>query len=132
MKLSQASKFLVLGLAILLAASAFAESKGVLQLSDKVMVNGQPLAAGQYSVRWNGDGPKVELSIVKNNKVVATVPAHVVTLPDAPINNSAVLSQGTDGNKNLTQVRFGGKRQALAIGEESASMGSSSGSGTSN
>lgn len=127
MKLSQVSKLLVLGLAVLLAASAFAESKGALQLSDKVMVNGQPLAAGQYSVRWNGDGPKVELSIVKNNKVVATVPARFVTLPEAPINNSAVLSQGADGNKVLTQVRFGGKRQALAIGEESASMGTSSG-----
>ena len=74
----------MLGLALLLASSAFAATKASLQLSNPVMVNGTKLKPGDYKVEWEGTGPNVELSIMQGKNVVAKVPAHVVELQRPP------------------------------------------------
>ena len=43
MKISKISKGLLLGLALLLATTAFAANKGTLQVSDPVTVNGKQI-----------------------------------------------------------------------------------------
>ena len=78
MKFTKGLKGLLLGLALLLATSAWASNKGSIELLDNVIVGGQQLKAGEYSLRWEGNGPNVELSILKGNKVVATTPAHLM------------------------------------------------------
>jgi len=81
MKFANVSKGLLLGLALLLATSVFAATnKGSMQLVDPVTVSGKQLPAGDYSVKWDGSGPNVELSILKGNKVVATTPARLIDL----------------------------------------------------
>jgi hypothetical protein len=123
MKFANVSKGLLLGLALLLATSAFAAAnKGSMQLVDPVTVSGKQLPAGDYSVKWDGSGPNVELSILKGNKVVATTPARVIDLSQKPTGDAAVVQQNGDGSKALTEIHFGGKKYALAIGNESASM----------
>jgi hypothetical protein len=122
MKFGNISKGLLLGLALVLATSAFAANKGSVQLMDTVTVSGKQLPAGDYSVRWDGNGRDVELNILKGNKVVATTPAHVVDLSQKPNGDSAVVQRNSDGSNALTQIQFGGKKYALAIGNESASM----------
>ena len=75
MKFVNISKGLLLGLALLLATSAFAAvNKGSMQITDSVTVSGKELPAGDYSVKWDGNGPNVELNILKGNKVVLTTP----------------------------------------------------------
>ena len=59
------SKSLFLGLALLLATSAFAANKGSLQVQEPITVNGTKLAAGDYKLQWDGTGPSVELSIMQ-------------------------------------------------------------------
>jgi hypothetical protein len=116
-------KVVTLLVALLLAASAFAGSearKGTLQVFDPVQVNGQKLAPGQYAVKWEGDGPNVQVSIVNGKKVLATAPAHVVELPDKAPSDTSIVNKNDDGSRTLTQIRFGGKKYALSIGEESA------------
>jgi hypothetical protein len=120
MKLSKISKGLLLGLALLLATSAFAANKGALQVSDPVTVSGKQLAAGEYKVTWEGSGPSVELNIMQGKKVVATVPARVIDLDQAPNHDAAVTRANGDGSKSLSEIRFYGKKYALAIGSESA------------
>ena len=44
------------------------------------MVNGKQLGAGDYTVKWDGNGPNVEVNILQGKNVVATVPAHMVDL----------------------------------------------------
>jgi hypothetical protein len=123
MKFQSVSKSLLLGLALLLATSAFAAAnKGSLQLPDPVTVSGKQLSAGDYSVRWDGSGPNVELNILRGNKVVATTPARLIDLSQKPDNDAAVVKSNGDGSKSLTEIHFGGKKYALAIGSESASM----------
>ena len=120
MKASKISKGLLLGLALLLATSVFAINKGSLQVSDPVTVNGKQIGAGEYTVKWEGNGPDVELNILHGRNVVATVPARMVDLDRAASRDSAVTVVNPDGHKSLNEIRFSGKKYALAIGAESA------------
>jgi hypothetical protein len=122
MKFANVSKGLLLGLAVLLATVAFAANRGSMELLDPVTVSGKQLPAGEYFVKWDGSGPNVELNILKGNKVVATTPARLIDLSQKPSSDSAIVQQNGDGSKSLTEIHFGGKKYALAIGNESASM----------
>ena len=114
------SKSLFLGLALLLATTAFAANKGSLQLQEPVNVNGTTLKPGDYKLEWDGNGPSVELSIMQGKKVITKVPAHVVDLSRPATNDAAVVKKGDDGNNSLTEVRLSGKKFAFAVGEEAA------------
>jgi len=120
MKVSKISKGLLLGLALLLATSVFAANKGSLQVTDPLTVNGKQLAAGDYTVTWEGAGPNVELNILHGKNIVATVPARMVDLNNAANRNAAVTRINDNGGKSLDEIRFSGKKYALAIGSETA------------
>ncbi len=122
MKVSTISKGLLLGLALLLATSVFAANKGSLQVSDSVTVNGKQIPAGEYTVKWEGNGPNVELNILRGKNVVATVPARMVDLDRVQDRDSAVSVVGNDGRKSLSEIRFSGKKYGLAINAESAKV----------
>jgi hypothetical protein len=113
------SKLVVLAVSLLLAVSAFASDthKGSLQTFNALQVNGKTLPAGEYQVKWEGNGPNLQLNILKNNKVVATTDAHVVELAQKPSNNSAVTNTNPDGTRSLDEIRFAGKKFAFAIGQ---------------
>ena len=98
MNASKVCKGLLLGLALLLATSVFAANKGSLRVSDPVTVNGKQIAPGDYTVKWEGNGPNVELNILRGKNVVATVPARMVDLDSTPSRDAAVTVVGTDGH----------------------------------
>jgi hypothetical protein len=121
MNFATVSKSLVMGLALLLAASAFASDKGKLQIYNPVTVNGTTLKPGDYKLEWTGTAGNVELSILQGKNVVAKVPAHVVDL-NSPSANDAAVVNNDNGTKTLTGVRFEGKKFALELGDSSDSM----------
>ena len=129
MKASKIYKGSSLGLALLLAASAFAANKGPLQLINPASIGGKQLAAGSYTVTWDGNGPDVQVNVLKGNKVVATAPARLSNLDRSSEGNEAVINVNADGSRALTEIRLAGKKYALAIGEGSG--GAQSGSGSS-
>jgi hypothetical protein len=122
MKFATVSKTLVLGLAVLLASSAFAATKASFQLDNPVTVNGTTLKAGSYKLEWEGAGPNVELSILQGKKVVLKTPAHVVELQSPAVNDAAVTVQNNSGPSSLTALRFEGKKTSLDLTEASAGM----------
>ncbi|HTA48562.1 MAG TPA: hypothetical protein VK930_03850 [Verrucomicrobiae bacterium] len=122
MKFATVSKSLVLGLALLLASSAFAATKGSLQISKPVNVNGTTLKPGDYKVQWEGAGPNVELSILQGKNVVAKVPARVVELQTASSSDAAVTRSDDSGASTLAGLRFQGKKFSLELGEASDGM----------
>jgi len=126
MKFTAVSKGLILGLALLLASSALAASKGSLQLSNPTVVNGTKLKPGDYKIQWDGSGPSVEVSIMQGKNVVAKVPAKVVNLDSAAANDAAVTQKNSDGTSNLAGIRFQGKKFALEIGDASDGTSGSS------
>ena len=120
MKSSRISKGLLLGLALLLATSAFAANKGTLKVSDPVTVSGKSLAAGEYTVKWEGNGPNVELNFLRGNKVVATTSARMIDLDRSAYSDTSVVRRNDDGSRTLSEIRFAGKKYALALGDEAA------------
>jgi hypothetical protein len=125
MSVSKISKGLLLGLALLLATSGFAANKGSLQVDDPVTISGKQLAAGVYTVKWDGAGPNVELNILRGKNVVATVPARMVDLEQSPNRDLVITSVNSDGRKSLNEIRFSGKKYAFAVNAESAKAESS-------
>jgi hypothetical protein len=126
MKLNTLAKTVVLGLAVLLATSAFASDKGSLQVREAIEVNGQRLAPGDYQVRWDGTGSNVEVSIMQGKKEVAKTTAKVVALSKAYDYDAAVVDHAS-GKATVSEVRFAGKKYALALGAaEKAEMSAGS------
>jgi hypothetical protein len=121
MKFATVSKSLVMGLALMLASSAFASDKGKLELVNPVTVNGTTLKPGEYKLEWSGTG-NVELNIMKGKNVLAKVPAHVVDLNAPSPNDAAITTKSDNGTKTLAGVRFEGKKYALELGDQSDSM----------
>lgn len=122
MKFATISKSLVMGLALLLASSAFAATKANMTLINPASVNGTKLKAGDYKLEWEGTGPAVEVSIMQGKNVVAKVPAKLVELSSPSQNNAAIVQKSTDGTGTLAGARFEGKKYALQIGESADGM----------
>jgi hypothetical protein len=115
MKLTHVAKTVVLGLAVLLATSAFASNKATLRVQEPFQINGQQLAPGEYQLRWDGTGSNVEVSFMQGKKEVAKTSAKVVTLDKAYDNDCAILDHAS-GKATVSEVRFAGKKYALALG----------------
>jgi ABC-type nitrate/sulfonate/bicarbonate transport system substrate-binding protein len=122
MKFATVSKSLVMGLALLLASSAFAASKATLTLQNPTTINGAKLKAGEYKLLWDGAGPNVEVSIMQGKTVLAKVPAKVVDLSLPAQNNAAVVKRNDDGTTTLAGARFEGKKYALELGDSTEGM----------
>jgi len=122
MKFATVSKSVVMGLALMLASSAFAATKATLTLNNPTTVNGTKLKAGEYRLEWDGSGPSVEVSIKQGKNVVAKVPAKVVDLATTTQNDAAVIKSNDDGTTTLTEARFAGKKFALQLGESGDGM----------
>jgi hypothetical protein len=133
MKMLKLSSML-LGSALLLAASAFAANtiKKSLHLYENVIVAGKQLAPGDYKVEWSGSGPDVEVNIMQGRDTVATAPARIVSRASVNEQDGYALDPGKSGNQSLAQVFFSGERFDLDFGsasKASASHGANS-SGT--
>jgi hypothetical protein len=122
MKFATVSKSLVLGLAVLLASSAFAATKASLHLDNPTNINGTKLKPGDYKLVWDGAGPDVEVSIMQGKTVCAKAQAKVVDLASPAANNAAVVSKNNDGTKSLAGARFEGKKFALELADGSDGM----------
>ena len=122
MKFTTVSKSLMMGLALLLASSAFAGTKANLTLQNPTVVNGAKLKPGDYKLQWDGSGPNVEVSIMQGRTVLAKVPAKVVDLSSPAQNNAAVVKHNDDGTSTLAGARFEGKKFALELGDSSDGM----------
>jgi hypothetical protein len=122
MKVSTTSKIMMLSLALLLATSAFAGNthKGSVQFFNPVQVSGKQLAAGVYQVKWEGSGSNVEMSILQSGRVLATAPAQVIELNQKPNADAALINNNADGSRSISEIRFAGKKYALALGGETA------------
>jgi hypothetical protein len=122
MKFATVSKSLVMGLALLLASSAFAATKASLTLQSQITINGAKLKPGEYKLQWDGSGPNVEVSIMQGKTVLAKVPAKVVDLNLPAQNSAAVVKHNDDGTSTLAGARFEGKKFALELGDSSDGM----------
>jgi hypothetical protein len=97
----------IVAVLVSLSLSAFAKEKNEthVTLSGKVQVGSTELQPGDYKLQWDGNGPDVQVKIVKGKDVVATVPAK---LRQGPRGMDAVTISGDDNGKKLEEVDFAG------------------------
>ncbi len=121
------TKFFLSIFSLALVTSAFAASgdyKGNFQISEPAQVNGKQIPAGEYTAKWEGTGPNVQVSIMQGKKVIATTSAQVVDLNTAASNSEAELTKGSNGDRTLSTLRFSGKKYSLQLGSETAGVSS--------
>ena len=126
MKLNNLAKSVVFGLAVFVATGAFASNKGSLHIQEAVELNGQQIPAGDYTIRWEGTGTNVELSVMQGKKELAKTAAKEVELQQASSYDAAIVSH-SNGKASVSEIRFAGKKTAFEIGgSDRASMSDSS------
>jgi len=126
MKFSQFTLSLVAA-ALLLSSSALAaeNNKGTLHLSNKVSLEGKVLAPGTYKVEWQGNGPTVQVTIVKGKETVSTFSAHLTDQAVASRTDAYSTASSPDGSQSLTTIYFEGKKYTLQVEQNQASQQSS-------
>jgi len=115
MKSSKITGGLVLAVAVLLSTAAFAGSKpGSLYLSEGAQLNGRQIPAGTYQLRWEGNGPAVQVSVLKGKKVIASAPAKIEQVAAQSDRGAAVIDTA-GGSRTLVEARFAGKNYKLVF-----------------
>ena len=89
-------------------------------MSEPVSVNGTKLAIGDYRVNWEGTGANVEVNFSKSNKVVATLPGHLVELDRPAHDSSYTTNKSEDGSATLIEIHLRGEKYKLAVGQDVA------------
>lgn len=117
MKFGKIKRYLILVVGALLASPAFAETKATVELGHPVNLNGHILKAGYYTLKWDGTGPNVELSIMQGKKVVAKVPARLVDRQMPAFYDAALTLKNASGPNTLTGFEFRGKKTTLELAE---------------
>jgi hypothetical protein len=128
MKFSQSLKFVTLMVVLLISITALAADmhKGSLTVADPIQVNGKQLKPGDYTVRWQGEGPGVNLQFIQNGKEVATAPATVIQL-DRKASEDATEVKGSGSDRQLSAIRFSGQKYELDLTGERAQAQSKTG-----
>lgn len=123
MKSSLFFKIIFATLLLAFTTGAFAANdvhKSSFEISAPTQVNGKQIPAGEYTAKWEGSGPNVQLSIMKGKEVVATAPAQVVELSQPARDTQAEIKNSSNGDRELTGLQFSGKKYSLQLGTESA------------
>jgi len=109
---------MLLMLAGAMASAAFGADtgKGNFYISDPVQVNGTTLATGNYTAKWEGTGPAVQVNIVRNGKTVATVPAKLVESDQKASKDASEIQSNATGTRELKALHFSGKKYSLQLG----------------
>jgi len=103
-----------------LSLSAFAKDKNETKVTfaDPIQIGSTQLKAGDYKLQWQGNGPDVQVQVVKGKDVVATVPAKLTANQQSTGNNS-VTTGSANNAKTLDQVDFDGGKQSLKFNQGS-------------
>jgi hypothetical protein len=114
-----------LAISALISISAFAGDKGRTErkhvtITEDVTVNGTVLKAGEYDLKF--DEAAGELSIIKDGKVKAKVPAHLQARTDKA-KDTSVRTIAKGGVSELMGITFGGWNQDVIVGSGSSSNG---------
>jgi hypothetical protein len=106
-------------LALLTPLGAFARDKNQHSVSfpDPVQVGSAQLQPGTYKVKWDGSGPEVQVSFVRDGKTVATVPGTLKTKDTAVVQDDIVVEPVSGSGKALREIDFGHQQEALVFGQ---------------
>ena len=100
--------------AVLCPLSMFARDKNQhsVDIPVTVQVGGTQLKPGNYKVEWQGTGPDVQVTFLRDGKTVATVPATLKT-NDGQVTQDQIVTDSA--NKTLSEIDFRRDKDALVF-----------------
>jgi hypothetical protein len=124
MKISKVS-IMLFGAALAFSSGARAgeKNKGTIQLSDRVVVDGNSINPGKYTVEWSGSGSTVQVSLLQGKQTVATFPAHVTEQATPNAASAYGSTAEPDGSRALTAIYIGGRRFVLELEQKEVQTG---------
>src|SRR5262245_6238031 len=108
---------IVLALAfVLMTAAALAATRRDLVAHQEVVVDGQPLPAGSYSLKWKETTPgQFDVTVQRGTKVVVKTSGKEIQLDRPAINDAYVYATAEDGSSNLVEIHFAGSQKAIEV-----------------
>ncbi len=109
--------------AVTLSISAFAGSKSqTLTLAHDAQLNGTTLPAGEYTLKYDTNGPSCQVKVLKGNKEVASAQGQVKQLASKPDHDQVVLATG-NGLPSINEVDFSNSTTAITFESSMANAG---------
>ncbi len=103
----------------LLTAPAFASKNSqTVNLPTAMKVGSADVSPGDYNVTWTGSGPEVQVTLIRNKKVIVTLPAKLVEQNNK---NEGLDMDNRGGVQTLQAIRL---RNMSLILESTPSSGS--------
>jgi hypothetical protein len=101
-------------LAMLSSLSVFARNKNQksVDIPDTVQVGGTQLKPGNYKMEWQGTGPDIQVTFLRDGKTVVTVPATLKTNDDQVTQDDIVTGSA---NNTLQEVDFRRGKEAVVF-----------------
>ena len=104
------------------SAYAARDNARSVEIFDVVQIGTTELNPGNYRVKWQGSGPAVEVSFLRNGKTVVTVPATLRTNSDHVTQDSILIEATGTGTSTLKEIDFRNLKQALVFGQNPGGM----------
>jgi len=114
---------LSLGLLLAIGIPALAKNWGTVTLMDNVVLNGKPLAAGNYRVEWKTHSPEATVEFVQPFKVVLIMEGRVERRNKKYDLNAVVYDLQPNGSKSLIEIRFANSNKVLVFNREHKELG---------
>jgi len=108
--------------ALTLAINAFAVQKGVTLASDTTL-NGQKLAAGDYTLDYQVNGTTAEVKFLRNKKTVASATGEVIPNPNTGDYTAFLKSNNSDGTSSIIEIQPARDKSAIRFASNAAGGG---------
>jgi hypothetical protein len=104
-------------LALLSTVSAFARDKNQhsVEIPDSVQVGSTQLQPGSYKVEWQGTGPEVQVSFVRDGKTIATAPGTFKANDSHVVQDDIVTDTTSANTKTLKEIDFSHNKESLVF-----------------
>jgi hypothetical protein len=106
-------KTIITALIVMLVVTAAFAGETSVTFSTPTIVNGQKIAPGQYTVRYDIKGATADVQIFQAKKTVATTTGTVVENKDKSPYDGIVRENNTDGTASLKEIQIANKKQSI-------------------
>jgi hypothetical protein len=106
-------KTIIAAIIVLLAVTSIFAADTTVKLNSPTLVNGQKVAAGEYTVRYEIKGNTADVKFMQSQKTVATTTATVVENKDKAQYDGIVRESNSDGTASLKEIQIANKKQAI-------------------
>lgn len=125
MKFTKLAAILATAVLFFAGAAISAESnKATVRIDQKITVDGKTLDSGKYTAEWTGDGPSVQVTLLRGKDTVATFAAQIKQEATPNPADAIGTTDGADGSKQLSSIYPNGKRISIQL-NDNASAGPS-------